>query len=258
MASKILVALVTVLIGIGVAFAVYWLLNKFAELLPGRAEHRVKPYLYILPAYIAITIYLIYPAIQTIIDSFRDQVGEDFVGFENYQELLTSEDFRATLYNTFLWILIVPVASRRHGPRGRHARGPARAARRERGRRPWSSCRWRSASVGASVVWNFVYESRPAGQPAGGPAQRVHRRVRLRPGRLARGERVPPQQPAADDGAALVAGGLLHGPAVRGGQGRADRHPRGGPHRRRRRDARSSSRSSSRRSRARSSRSTSR
>ena len=73
MASKILVALVTVLIGIGVALALYWLLNKLAELLPGRAEHRVKPYLYILPAYIAITIYLIYPAIQTIIDSFRDQ-----------------------------------------------------------------------------------------------------------------------------------------------------------------------------------------
>ncbi len=164
MASKILVALVTVLIGIGVAFAVYWLLNKFAELLPGRAEHRVKPYLYILPAYIAITIYLIYPAIQTIIDSFRDQVGEDFVGFENYQELLTSEDFRATLYNTFLWILIVPVAcvvmglavatlADRLGPRGENAV------------KTMVFLPMAISLVGASVVWNFVYEFRPAGRP---------------------------------------------------------------------------------------------
>ena len=164
MASKILVALVTVLIGIGVAFAVYWLLNKFAELLPGRAEHRVKPYLYILPAYLAITLYLIYPAIQTIIDSFRDQVGEDFVGFENYQELLSSDDFRATLYNTFLWILIVPV--------GCVVMGLAVAtladrlsARGENAVKTMVFLPMAISLVGASVIWNFVYEFRPAGRP---------------------------------------------------------------------------------------------
>ena len=54
-------AVITVVAGVGVAVAVYWILNKIAELLPGRWEDRIKPYLYILPAYAAITLYLIYP-----------------------------------------------------------------------------------------------------------------------------------------------------------------------------------------------------
>ena len=52
-------AVITVVAGVGVAVAVYWILNKIAELLPGRWEDRIKPYLYILPAYAAITLYLI-------------------------------------------------------------------------------------------------------------------------------------------------------------------------------------------------------
>lgn len=164
MASKILIALVTVLVGIGVALAVYWLLNKLAELLPGKMEDRVKPYLYILPAYLAITVYLLYPAVQTIIDSFRDQASQEFVGLENYEQLLSSPAFRDTLVNTLLWILIVPA--------GTVIIGLAVATLADR--LPTRSenlvktivfLPMAISLVGASVVWNFVYEFRPAGQP---------------------------------------------------------------------------------------------
>ena len=69
MFTKVVTALITVLIGVGAALALYWVLNKLAEILPTRLEQRVKPYLYILPAYAAITFYLIYPAVQTIVFS---------------------------------------------------------------------------------------------------------------------------------------------------------------------------------------------
>ena len=75
MGYKILNAVLAVLIGVSVAFILYWLLNKLAELLPGRWEDRVKPWLYILPAYLALTLYLIYPGILTIIYSFKDANG---------------------------------------------------------------------------------------------------------------------------------------------------------------------------------------
>jgi alpha-glucoside transport system permease protein len=164
MTTKILVAIVTVLVGIGVALAVYWVLNKLAELLPGKNEHRVKPYLYILPAYLAITIYLIYPAIQTVIDSFRDEASINWIGFENYTELLSSSDFRDTLFNTLLWILIVPAAT--------VVLGLAVATLADR-LKPGAENLVKTivflpmaiSLVGASVVWNFIYEARPAGQP---------------------------------------------------------------------------------------------
>lgn len=164
MAVKLLTALVTVLAGIGVALALYWLLNKLAEILPGRWEDRIKPFLYILPAYAAITIYLIYPTILTLINSFKDQASVDWVGFDNYTELLTSSNFQQTIYNTLLWILVVPavtviiglavaVLADRLGPRG------------EKLSKTLIFLPMAISMVGASVVWRFVYSSQPEGQP---------------------------------------------------------------------------------------------
>lgn len=164
MASKVLTALITVLAGVGAALALYYLLNKLAELLPGKLEHRLKPYLYILPAYVAITIYLLYPAVQTVIDSFKDQASVEYVGFENYTDLLSSPAFRETLFNTLLWIAIVPAATVIMGlavavladrlqPRGENLV------------KTIVFLPMAISLVGASVVWNFIYEARPAGRP---------------------------------------------------------------------------------------------
>ena len=111
MASKIIIAVLTVVGGIGGAVLLYWLLNKLAELLPGPAERRLKPYFYILPAYVAIAFYLIYPGILTVINSFRDSTSTNWVGFANFTKLLKSHDFQQTLLNTLLWIIIVPAVT---------------------------------------------------------------------------------------------------------------------------------------------------
>jgi len=108
MALKIIYAVLTVVVGIGAAVLLYWVLNKLVELLPGRAEGALKPYAYILPAYAAITVFLIYPAILTIIDSFKDSTSTNWVGLDNFTRLLSSHDFQQTLINTLLWIIIVP------------------------------------------------------------------------------------------------------------------------------------------------------
>ena len=127
-------------------------------------EDRIKPFLYILPAYAAITIYLIYPTILTLINSFKDQASVDWVGFDNYTELLTSSSFQQTIYNTLLWILVVPavtviiglavaVLADRLGPRG------------EKLSKTLIFLPMAISMVGASVVWRFIYSSQPEGQP---------------------------------------------------------------------------------------------
>ena len=164
MLEKSISALLTVLAGVGGALLLFYLLNKLAELLPERWEERLKPILYILPAYLAITLYLIYPAIQTGINSLKDQSSTEWVGFENYTELLSSSNFRDTLFNTILWIIIVPVVT--------VIFGLAIAVLADR-LRPKSENLVKTiiflpmaiSMIGAAIVWNFIYEVRPKGQP---------------------------------------------------------------------------------------------
>jgi alpha-glucoside transport system permease protein len=108
---KALNALLTVGIGLVAAVFLYYLLNKIAELLPGKVEDKLKPWLYILPAYVAITVYLIYPSVLAFIASFQDATSENWVGFENFRRLLTNSGFHQTLFNTLLWMIIVPVVT---------------------------------------------------------------------------------------------------------------------------------------------------
>ncbi len=163
MAIKLINALLTVLYGIGAALILYWLLNKLAELLPSRLEDRLKPYFYILPAYFAITLYLLYPAIQTVINSFQDRTSEEWVGVQHYVDLLSSSGFRDTLFNTLLWILVVPAAT--------VVLGLAVATLADRltpGAEKFTKTiiflPMAISLVGASVIWNLIYEVRPAGQ----------------------------------------------------------------------------------------------
>lgn len=163
MAMKAITALLTVLAGVGLALVAYWLLNKLAELLPGRWEDRIKPFLYILPAYAAITIYLLYPAVATVINSFKDSASVEWVGFDNYTRLLETSAFQQTLFNTLLWIIIVPavtvvvglavaVLADRLGPRG------------EKYTKTIIFLPMAISMVGAATVWRFVYASNPKGE----------------------------------------------------------------------------------------------
>ena len=164
MAGKGLTALITVVIGIGAALLLFYALNKIAEVLPDKWEERLKPILYILPAFAAIVIYLVYPAILTVINSFKDRSSTEWVGLQNYDDLLTDPGFQDTIFNTLLWILVVPAATvilglaiatlaDRLGPRG------------EKLSKTVIFLPMAISMVGAATIWRFVYYAAPAGQP---------------------------------------------------------------------------------------------
>jgi alpha-glucoside transport system permease protein len=160
---KVLTAIITVAAGIGAALALYWLLNKLAELLPGHWEDRIKPYFYIAPAFLAVALYLIYPAIQTVVNSFQDRASEAWVGLDNYSELLSSGPFQQTLLNTLLWILIVPAVTVVVG-----LAVAVLADRLKPGAEKLSKTiiflPMAISMVGASVVWQFIYAAAPEGR----------------------------------------------------------------------------------------------
>jgi alpha-glucoside transport system permease protein len=161
---KLVNTILTVVAGVGVALVLFWVLNKVAELLPGRWEQRLKPYLYILPAVAMICLYVLYPGIQTILYSFANAESTQFVGLENYSKLLTSSGFQQTLLTTFVWIIVAPAAAvllgllvatlvDRLSPPG------------EKSAKTIIFFPLAISAVGAGTVWRLVYAYAPAGQP---------------------------------------------------------------------------------------------
>ncbi len=162
MIIKIINAVLAILAGVGGAMVLYFVLNFVAERLPGKWEHRVKPYVFVGPAILVIGLFLLYPAIRTLIFSFANRDSTAFVGFSNYTEQLADPQFRQTLFNTLLWIIIVPalvvvmglvvaVLADRLG------------ARSEKAAKSIIFLPMAISLVGAATIWGFVYNSRPAG-----------------------------------------------------------------------------------------------
>jgi alpha-glucoside transport system permease protein len=163
MTLKIANALIAVVSGVGGALILYYVLNKLVELLPTRWEERVKPWVFIGPAFAAIGLFLLYPAIRTIILSFADRNSQEFVGFDNYTQLLSAPDFQSTLFNTLLWIVVVPAVTVALGL------GVAVLADRLRpGPEKFSKTiiflPMAISMVGAGTIWRFIYEARPEGR----------------------------------------------------------------------------------------------
>ncbi len=73
----------------------------------------VQPYMYLLPAIIIITLFMFWPFLQTIYRSLfltnNMGVNAEFLGFGNYQELLTSASFWNSVIVTLKFVVIVVV-----------------------------------------------------------------------------------------------------------------------------------------------------
>ena len=164
MVIKILNMILTVVAGVGAALVVYWILNKLAELLPGRWENRLKPYLYILPAVAAIALYILYPAIQTIVYSFANAQSTQFVGLKNYSKLLSSAGFQQTLVTTLVWLIVAPLAAVLLGLLVATLVDKLRPGS-EKVAKTIVFFPMAISAVGAGTVWRLIYAYAPAGQP---------------------------------------------------------------------------------------------
>lgn len=164
MIIKLINTILTVVAGVGAALVLYWVLNKLAELLPGRWEDRLKPYFYVLPAVVAIGIYIVYPAIQTAIYSLANAQSTKFVGLRNYADLFKSSGFRSTLGVTLVWLIVAPLAAVLLGLLVATLVDRLRSGT-EKTVKTIVFFPMAISAVGAATVWRFIYAFAPPGQP---------------------------------------------------------------------------------------------
>ena len=89
-------------------------------------------------------VWVVYPTIYTAWRSFYDREGDDFVGFDNYQTIFTTDILVTAVKNNALWVVGRPRVRDRDGADLRRPDGEDQLVGGVQDRRV--SCRWRSPS----------------------------------------------------------------------------------------------------------------
>ena len=115
------------------------------------------------PAFAAIALYLIYPAIQTVINSFPRTASTQCVGLDNYTDLLDSHGLPADPVQHAAVDHHRAAVDGRARAAGRGARRPARPGG-EKLAKTLIFLPMAISVVGAATIWRFVYAADPPGQ----------------------------------------------------------------------------------------------
>ncbi|MCL3883399.1 sugar ABC transporter permease [Marivita sp. GX14005] len=164
--------LVTIAIGVGGCLAYFYFSNQLLDkvVFPARGTNAgkninranmVRPWLFLLPAILALGLYLAYPVFETIRLSLTDRdQGGAFVGLANYQQMASEPKFWEAMRNNMLWLIVVPALSTAFGL----------LAAQLTDRIKWGNIAkslifmpMAISFVGAAVIWKLVYDARPPG-----------------------------------------------------------------------------------------------
>ncbi len=157
-----------VVIGVPLALIGYiWLTERLVTLAPGRWQRRIRPWFWLGPAVALLGFFLVYPTVRTIIRSFysRNERRPEFVGLDNYQWFFTNSGARSALLNNVLWLGLLTFFT--------VGLGLLIAILVDRVRyEAWAKSiiflPLAISMVAAGVIWKFMYDFRPPGQPKTG------------------------------------------------------------------------------------------
>lgn len=157
--AKLILAAIALLVGVGGIWLLFTGLSAAAERLRPKLRDRVLPWIFIGPAILMLTIYLVYPAIGTVIRSFFDNKGE--FTLNNWTSLAKGEIVEI-LRNNVIWLVVATAGS--------VGLGLLTAAlfdriRREALAKIFIFTPLAISLVGATVIWKFVYAIQPPSQP---------------------------------------------------------------------------------------------
>jgi len=157
--AKLILAVIALFVGVGGIWMLFTGLSTAAERLRPKARDRVLPMIFIAPAVLLLAIFLVYPAVATVIRSFLDNKGA--FTLTNWASL-GKGDILEILRNNVIWLIVATSGS--------VALGLLVAAlfdriKRESLAKVFVFTPLAISLVGATVIWKFVYAAQPPSQP---------------------------------------------------------------------------------------------
>ncbi len=144
--------------GVGVLFTV---LNTLVEALPEVWRARIQPYIFVGPAIIFLSAFLLIPIVQTFYQSFFNSDSTKLVGLDNYAAIVTDQGMLESFRNNMIWLFL--------GTTSCVVLGLLVAVLADRSRfetlaKALIFMPMAISFVGAGVIWRFVYAYTPVGQ----------------------------------------------------------------------------------------------
>ena len=157
--AKLLLAGVALVVGVGGIWLLYIGISALVGLLAPRWQGRIIPWVFVIPAIALLTMYLVYPTIGTIWTSFT--VGTNGNPLYHYQQIF-SPQFIGVLRNNVIWLVVGTAGS---VIIGLVIAGMVDRVRRESLAKTFIFLPLAISFIGAAVIWRFMYEWNPPGQP---------------------------------------------------------------------------------------------
>jgi alpha-glucoside transport system permease protein len=161
-APRWVIAVVAIIWGVGGVALLYWAFNSIVERLPGEWSGRLQPFVFVGPAIAILIWYLALPVLRTFRLSLFDRDGQEFVGLANYVAVFTQDLLQVAIRNNLMWIIFGSTFS---VVSGLLVAVLADRSRFERVSKTLIFLPMAISFVGASVIWNFMYEVRPVELP---------------------------------------------------------------------------------------------
>jgi alpha-glucoside transport system permease protein len=159
--AKILLAIVALIVGVGGIWMLYAGISSIVGLLSPKRQGQILPWVFIIPAVVLLAMYLIYPMISTTILSFTANLDRSGDPLTHYKALLGGQ-YLAIFRNNAIWLVVATLGS---VGLGLLIAGLVDRVRREALAKTFIFLPLAISLVGASVIWRFVYQWRPEGQP---------------------------------------------------------------------------------------------
>jgi alpha-glucoside transport system permease protein len=158
--AKLVLAAIALLVGVGGIWVLYTGASSLVERFPPKTRDRIMPWVFVAPALLLLTIYLVYPAVATVVRSFQDAKGQNFT-LANWSSLATGP-FLEIIRNNVIWLVVATGGS---VGLGLLVAALFDRIRREALAKVFVFAPLAISLVGATVIWSFVYAWQPAGQP---------------------------------------------------------------------------------------------
>ena len=173
-APRGVIVLVAIIWGVGGVGLLYWVFNGIVERLGTPWKERLLPFVFVGPAMAILSWYLAVPTLRTFwislfgrdgppkgLNMLQQLSSDSFVGLSNYAAVFTEKLMLEAFRNNLMWIvfgstfsvvfgLIIAVLADRSSF--------------EKTAKAMIFLPMAISFVGASIIWNFIYEYRPEGQ----------------------------------------------------------------------------------------------
>src|SRR3546814_18972107 len=83
-------------------------MDQIVDRLPRGWRETARPYVFVGPALVVLSVFLIYPVVNTLLLSFKDRRGDSWVGLDNFEFVFPDPSMLRYMRNTSLWIVVVP------------------------------------------------------------------------------------------------------------------------------------------------------